>query len=48
MAKAQSDRPADDNAFDAMIERIPDIGLFVSFVELDGSTEGKTPSRSAG
>ena len=32
---------ADDSAFDAMLERIPDVGLFLSFVDLDGSTEGK-------
>ena len=33
----------DDSAFDSMLERIPDIGLFSSFVDLDGSTEGKNP-----
>ncbi len=27
----------------AMLDRIPDLGLFLSFVELDGSTEGKDP-----
>ena len=32
-----------DSAFHAMLERIPDIGLFVSFVDLDGSTAGKNP-----
>jgi hypothetical protein len=32
----------DENAFDEMVERIPDLDLFVRFVELDGSTEGKT------
>jgi hypothetical protein len=26
-----------------MLERIPDLDLFVRFVELDGSTEGKRP-----
>jgi hypothetical protein len=26
-----------------MLERIPDAGLFLRFVELDGSTEGKNP-----
>ena len=26
-----------------MIDRIPDVGLFLRFVELDGSTEGKNP-----
>ena len=25
-----------------MIDRIPDLDLFLRFVELDGSTEGKT------
>ena len=32
----------DEHALDEMLERIPDIDLFVRFVELDGSTEGKT------
>ena len=31
----------DDHAVDAMIDRIPDLDLFLRFVELDGSTEGK-------
>jgi hypothetical protein len=31
----------DEHAFTEMVERIPDIELFVRFVELDGSTEGK-------
>lgn len=31
----------DEAAFDTMLERIPDLPLFVRFVELDGSTEGK-------
>jgi hypothetical protein len=34
----------DDAAFDRMLERIPDLDLFVRFVELDGSTEGKRPA----
>jgi hypothetical protein len=34
----------DETAFDAMIERIPDLPLFLRFVELDGSTEGKNPA----
>jgi hypothetical protein len=34
---------ADDDGFDAMLARIPDLPLFVSFVELDSSTEGKNP-----
>ena len=33
---------ADSHAIDEMIERIPDLDLFLRFVELDGSTEGKT------
>jgi hypothetical protein len=33
----------DESAFDRMVERIPDLDLFVRFVELDGSTEGKHP-----
>jgi HD domain len=31
----------DDHAVEAMIDRIPDLDLFLRFVELDGSTEGK-------
>jgi hypothetical protein len=31
----------DDHAFDEMLDRIPDLDLFLRFVELDGSTEGK-------
>jgi hypothetical protein len=33
----------DERAFDQMLERIPDRKLFLRFVELDGSTEGKNP-----
>jgi hypothetical protein len=33
----------DEAGFRAMVERLPDLGLFVRFVELDGSTEGKRP-----
>jgi hypothetical protein len=33
----------DEAAFARMLERIPDLDLFVRFVELDGSTEGKRP-----
>jgi hypothetical protein len=32
----------DEHAVDEMVERIPDLDLFLRFVELDGSTEGKT------
>jgi hypothetical protein len=35
---------ADDATFDAALERIPDVALFVRFVELDASTEGKDVS----
>jgi len=31
----------DDHALDEMLDRIPDLDLFMRFVELDGSTEGK-------
>jgi len=33
----------DDGRFRAMLERVPDRALFLRFVELDGSTEGKDP-----
>jgi 5'-deoxynucleotidase YfbR-like HD superfamily hydrolase len=33
----------DERAFTKMLADIPDIQLFVRFVELDGSTEGKNP-----
>ena len=39
--KARRHGRPDDHALDAMIERIPDVELFLRFVELDGSTEGK-------
>jgi hypothetical protein len=32
----------DEHAVSEMIDRIPDMDLFLRFVELDGSTEGKT------
>ena len=31
------------DAFQDMMEKVPDAGLFLRFVELDGSTEGKDP-----
>jgi hypothetical protein len=31
----------DEHAFDEMLGQIPDLDLFLRFVELDGSTEGK-------
>ena len=33
----------DENAFEDMLARVPDRELFLRFVELDGSTEGKDP-----
>jgi HD domain len=39
--KARRRGRLDEQAFAEMLERIPDIDLFVRFVELDGSTEGK-------
>jgi hypothetical protein len=39
--KARRRGRQDDHALDAMIDRIPDMDLFLRFVELDGSTEGK-------
>lgn len=39
--KAQRKGRADDHAVNEMIDRIPDLDLFLRFVELDGSTEGK-------
>ena len=36
-------RRADDAELQQMMQRIPDLDLFVRFVELDGSTEGKSP-----
>jgi hypothetical protein len=33
----------DEDAVERMLARIPDLDLFVRFVELDGSTEGKNP-----
>lgn len=33
----------DERGFASMVERVPDLGLFVRFVELDGSTAGKRP-----
>ena len=33
----------DETALKSMLDRIPDLELFLRFVELDGSTEGKNP-----
>jgi hypothetical protein len=40
--KARRRDQTDQHAFSDMIDRIPDLDLFLRFVELDGSTEGKT------
>jgi hypothetical protein len=39
--KARRRGRQDDHALDEMIGAIPDLDLFLRFVELDGSTEGK-------
>lgn len=36
-------RPVGVGGLEVMLERLPDRALFVRFVELDGSTEGKSP-----
>jgi hypothetical protein len=36
-------RGAREHGVDELVRRVPDIDLFVRFVELDGSTEGKNP-----
>jgi hypothetical protein len=36
-------RRDDARAVGRIIDRVPDLGLFVRFLELDGSTEGKNP-----
>jgi hypothetical protein len=33
----------DERAFEDMMARVPDADLFLAFVEIDGSTEGKNP-----
>jgi hypothetical protein len=33
----------DEERFEEMLARVPDLGLFERFVELDASTEGKRP-----
>ena len=40
--KARRRGRMDDHAFNEMLDRIPDVDLFLRFVELDGSTEGKS------
>jgi hypothetical protein len=41
--KLHRTRRVDESGVERMIERVPDTDLFVRFVELDGSTEGKNP-----
>jgi hypothetical protein len=41
--KMKRKRSLDERAFRKMLAEIPDMALFVRFVELDGSTEGKNP-----
>ncbi|MBA3508760.1 MAG: hypothetical protein H0T19_01540, partial [Thermoleophilaceae bacterium] len=41
--KLQRTGRVDSDRFEEMLERIPDLALFLCFVELDGSTEGKRP-----
>ncbi|MGI8750033.1 MAG: hypothetical protein ACR2J6_05725 [Thermoleophilaceae bacterium] len=41
--KQQRTGHVDSDRFEEMLERIPDLPLFVCFVELDASTEGKKP-----
>jgi hypothetical protein len=41
--KLQRKGELDERGFRRMLDDLPDIALFVRFVELDGSTEGKTP-----
>jgi len=41
--RQQRGKTTDSSAFDRMTERIPDLDLFLRFVELDGSTDGKNP-----
>jgi hypothetical protein len=41
--KLQPRGKLDEGRFSSMIERVPDLELFLLFVELDGGTEGKNP-----
>lgn len=41
--KARRRGGTDERAFSAMLDQVPDLDLFLRFVEWDGSTEGKTP-----
>jgi hypothetical protein len=41
--KMRRRRSLDERGFTSMVDDLADIALFVRFVELDGSTDGKTP-----
>lgn len=41
--KQQRTRELDSERFEHMLEHIPDLPLFLRFVEMDASTEGKRP-----
>ena len=41
--KLQKRGELDERGFQAMMEQVPDPELFLRFIELDGSTEGKNP-----
>jgi HD domain len=41
--KMQRKGRPDEHGLSEMLDRLPDLGLFLRFVELDGSTEGKNP-----
>jgi hypothetical protein len=42
--KMQRKGHLDERAFEEMLAKIPDRDLFLTFIELDGSTEGKKPA----
>jgi hypothetical protein len=41
--KMQRTGRLDEPEFQRMLDQLPDLGLFLRFIELDGSTEGKDP-----
>jgi hypothetical protein len=41
--KMQRQGRLDESRFEAMMRDVPDAGLFLRFIELDGGTEGKKP-----
>jgi hypothetical protein len=42
--KMKRRRKLDEDRFSSMLERVPDLELFLLFIDLDGSTEGKNPA----